>query len=455
MPSLEGLTEAQPTLDAINNATAQDTEELTFPPVTKDHILNCSYDSWFPKYRTVSIRSRIINLTPNFVQYIRDDGIILADDDDSQTAAADENEWSASSNTEGLPRRNPHLDEEEDDSDSDSEADSSTADSRPPNLRFPEIHQQIKNIIAELGGSVAPKLNWSAPKDAIWISPHQNTLKCTTPNDIYLLLKSSSFVSHDLEHAFDDTVSSPSSPYSSRPFQPVLVLRPFFAPNPALEFRCFVKQRTLIGISQRDWNYYPFLAALRPALESRIWDFFEDRLQHTFPDASFVFDVYVPGDSTSRDELGKVRLVDVNPWAPRTDSLLFSWAELIEFKIPGPTLGSVLNREEVVRIGGDGSGSGAEETTDDDGDEDEDEIDEIVPELRLVEKDNPAAFNFSTPQYSAHKLPKEVVDASMAGDGGLREFAKRWREMTEAEGGGDVWENEVKADNAASTASSQ
>ncbi|KAF6845471.1 cell cycle control protein cdc123 [Colletotrichum musicola] len=425
MPSLEGLTEGQPTLDAINNATAQDAEEIVFPPVTREHILNCSYDSWFPKYRTVSIRSRIIPLTPDFVQYIRDDGIILADDDEDVSLPQNEDaeeEWSASSNTAGAPRRNQHLDED----DSDSDDGQPEADPRPPNERFPEIHRQIKSVIAELGGAVHPKLNWSAPKDAAWISPHQNTLRCTSPNDVYLLLKSSSFVSHDLEHAFDDTVTSS----SDRPFSPVLVLRPFFAPNPALEFRCFVKHRALVGLCQRDWNHYPFLGALRPAIVSRVLDFFERRLRFTFPDGSFVFDVYVPVDADSRDELGKVRLVDVNPWAPRTDGLLFSWEELLDFKVPKPILGSLASEEQPSEV------SGAE--TDEDEDED---VDELVPELRLVEKDNPAAFNFSTPQYSAHKLPKEVVDASMAGEGGLREFAQRWKEMTEAEGGGDVWEN--------------
>jgi hypothetical protein len=31
----------------------------------------------------------------------------------------------------------------------------------------------------------------------------KNSMECATPNDIYLLLKSSDFVTHDLEHAFD------------------------------------------------------------------------------------------------------------------------------------------------------------------------------------------------------------------------------------------------------------
>lgn len=25
-------------------------EEVQFPPVSRDHILNCSYDKWFPEY---------------------------------------------------------------------------------------------------------------------------------------------------------------------------------------------------------------------------------------------------------------------------------------------------------------------------------------------------------------------------------------------------------------------
>ena len=33
-------------------------------------------------------------------------------------------------------------------------------------------------MIIELGGAVVPKLNWSAPKDAIWLSPDKQ-LKCT------------------------------------------------------------------------------------------------------------------------------------------------------------------------------------------------------------------------------------------------------------------------------------
>ncbi|KFH42057.1 Cell division cycle protein-like protein [Hapsidospora chrysogenum ATCC 11550] len=399
-------------------------QELVFPPVTKDHIQNCSYDAWFPKYRSSCLKSRIIPLPPAFVSYLHEDGIILADDGDI-AAEPEEEEWHPSSATR--PRVQEVYSSDDDDEDDEEEED----DRRPPNQRFPETHRLIKEKIAELGGAVAPKLNWSSPKDAKWISPHQNTLKCTTPNDIYLLLKSSSFVSHDLLHAFDDCTPAP----PTRPFAPVLVLRPFFSPHVALEFRCFVKHRSLIAITQRDLNHYEFLEALKPNLQRKIKAFFDQKLRFTFPDSSFTFDVYVPESSLEEDGLGKVRLVDINPWAPRTDSLLFTWQELLDMEISKPLYGSATNEADVDASTDEDTDAG---TTDESG------PDGKTPrrkglEFRIIEKDDPAAYNFSSPQYSAHKLPKEVVDASAAGGAGLREFAQQWKEMTEGRADG-LWE---------------
>lgn len=394
------------------------------------------------RYRTSCIRSRIIKLSPEFIEYIREDGIILSSDDDPSAGDNDDDDWEPTSTA--YSRQTPEEPEEDSD---DEEAD----DARPPRLspdqRFPEIHQRIKDTIKELGGEVAPKLNWSSPKDAAWISPHQNTIKCTTPNDIYLLLKSSNFITHDLDHAFDGTVttsSSPSNPPSTSNtdlgFNPVLVLRSFFTPHQALEFRCFVKQRSLVAIAQRDLNHYNFLQKLRPAIIARVKDLFDSKLRFTFPDGNFCFDVYVPeahslnddsDDSENEDpgkRLGKARLIDINPWAPRTDTVLFDWSELLELSVPNPMIGVAGTGVEsgVVRLHiGDGPHSSEDEMTTEDEDDDED----YEPELRLVEKDDPSAYNFSSPQYSAHKLPKEVVDASLSGGGGLREFAQQWNEM--------------------------
>ncbi|KAB5558159.1 D123-domain-containing protein [Coniochaeta sp. 2T2.1] len=431
-------------MPAFENLSVPESEKLEetplqFPPVSREHILHCSYDSWFPKYRTSCIRSRIIPLTPEFVQYIREDRIILADDDEANGESAEDDDWEPTNPSRERQPRKDDSDTEDEDGDEDE------AIGLPPNKRFPELHQTIKDKIRELGGAVAPKLNWSAPKDAAWISQHQNTIKCTSPNDIYLLLKSSSFISHDLEHPFDSCTPPPAPASASSnsgaklSFTPVLVLRSFFSPLPSLEFRCFVKDRTLVGITQRDLNHYAFLLDIRSEIAARVQELFNRKLRFTFPEASFAFDVYIPeahydGDDSDdgRDSrLGRARLIDINPWAPHTDTLLFGWGELLDIHVPKPILGTAGARD----------GPSAPDTEDDVSTTDEeDEEADYEPEVRLVEKDDPAAYNFSTPTYSAHKLPKEVVDASMAGEGGLREFARRWHRFVEDGDAAKEWD---------------
>lgn len=284
-----------------------------------------------------------------------------------------------------------------------------------------------------------PKLNWSSPKDATWMNA--NSMDCRTPNDIYLLLKSSDFVTHDLEHAFDDTVDGegPEKDLTTATIPYHLVLRKAFEMNPSVEFRCFVRNRKLIGITQRDLNHFDFLEDLQDRLQSKIQEFFDVRLRDTFPDRDFVFDVYVP------NPYERVWLVDINPWAPRTDPLLFSWLELLTMDEPPEQ-----PEEETVRIpirfgtasGGEGSGDQVpvmiaegdkqDENNEEDVSDSESDVDEEFwrPEFRLVRKNDPEAYSFSTPQYSAHKMPKDVVDASASGDG-LREFARDWKEILE------------------------
>jgi len=274
---------------------------------------------------------------------------------------------------------------------------------------WPELHDRIRATVAELGGKVLPKLNWSAPKDATWISP-TNDMECRTPNEIYLLLKSSDFVTHDLEQAFDGCVADQSStliPY-------VLVLRKSFNLNPSLEFRCFVRNRSLIAVSQREMNYFSFLFEMRSKLLERIQSFLRDDLLASdyFSDAeldSFVFDVYIPPPHD------RAWLIDINPWAPRTDPLLFSWLELLTLPDHSPT---ALQWR----------GEGAEESSDDD---EEEEFHD--PEFRLVGHDDPEAYQFSSTKYSAHKLPKDVVDASMGagGSGGMEEMMREWKKALE------------------------
>lgn len=390
----------------------------------KDATVACTKYLCNRRYRTITPKARLIPLTQPFLNYLRADGIILPDDDEPNV----EPEWSEDS---GIFSASDENGQESDDEQEDVAA------------GWRNIHTALQDTIETLGGRVMPKLNWSAPKDATWMNA--NSMDCRTANDVYLLLKSSDFVTHDLEHAFDDTVpgDGPEAELTTASIPYHLVLRKAFEMNPSVEFRCFVRNRKLIGITQRDLNHFDFLFELQDRLQSKIQEFFDVRLRDTFPDGNFVFDVYVP------TPYERVWLVDVNPWAPRTDPLLFSWLELLTMDEPPE-----IAQEETVRIPirfanaseVEASGSqaavvnGQDKTSDenvianleDDDSDSESDVDEEFwrPEFRLVRKNDPEAYSFSTPQYSAHKMPKDVVDASASGEG-LREFARDWKEILE------------------------
>ena len=352
------------------------------------------------------------------------DGIVLPPDDDEVAP-----EWSDADDS-GIFSAS---DEAANPADSDGEDEDVAA-------RWRSTHRAIQNTIAELGGKVAPKLNWSAPKDATWMNA--NTMICRNANEVYLLLKSSDFITHDLEHAFDDTADSSSSNLTMDSIPYHLVLRKAVPQwNPSVEFRCFVRRRRLLCICQRDLNHFEFLFGMDGLLRSRIQEFFDVRLRDTFADENFVFDIYVPSP------YDRVWLVDINPWAPRTDPLLFSWLELLTMPDPPEpedlepefvrlSLNSVSDQArdgilERMRAADPVDSIDQEDELKplDDVEDDSDVEEEIwLPELRLVRKTDPEAYTFNTPQYSAHKLPKDVVEASQSGEG-LREFAKDWQNI--------------------------
>lgn len=279
------------------------------PRCTIQHINNCKFSAWNEKYRRLCPKTRIIRPLPQeFIEYLNEDGIVLPGD--------------------SLPAETEIMEIESGD-----DEDTATEGAETANLTestkkdsFPELLTQIEEIIQELGNSVSPKLNWSSPRDAKWMSP-TNNLMCNTPNEIFMLLKASDYITHDLSEAYSQCIDFDQQVVDANPecqtFE--LVLRKWFDINPAVEFRCFVKDRHLVGITQRDMNYYEYLPALKERIQQAIEKAFEEHIQQTFPDPNFVFDVYVPSPYT------KAWLIDINPFAGKTDTLLFDWEEIIAF----------------------------------------------------------------------------------------------------------------------------
>ena len=190
----------------------------------REHVLNCNFSVWYPKFKNITIRSRVIPLSKEFVDYLKADNVVLpgepvATRNSGDEIESDSDEWQA-------------LDE-----------DPSEQTIIAP--EFNEIDTGIKEAILDLNGSAFPKLNWRAPLDASWIS-FDGSLKCDSPNDIYLLLKSSDNISQVLFETFKHCEDEEGELQDG--FE--LVLRKWKDINPGMEFRCFVKNHKLIAISR-------------------------------------------------------------------------------------------------------------------------------------------------------------------------------------------------------------
>jgi len=183
---------------------------------------------------------------------------------------------------------------------------------------FPEVDRAIQSAIDDFG-SVFPKLNWSAPRDATWISA-DSTLRCESVEEVYLLLKASDFIMHDLTMAFDSCEDR----LESRPPQFDLALRKWKHISTSTEFRCFVQDKRLIGACQRDHcNYFPFMRSYIETARSQIDNFFTESIRNVFSLQNYIFDVYIDGRT-------RVWLVDINPFSVVTDPLLFDWEDLAQ-----------------------------------------------------------------------------------------------------------------------------
>jgi D123 len=280
-----------------------------------------------PKQKKCTFRTVILDDLPDpeFANYMNADQVILPRGVKTSSALLE----GASSTTrfgssdeeddedDDDKQEDEEEEEEEDRDNSDHEEDDDT--SRGVMMHeMQELSRRIEDAIRLLGGAVMPKLNWSSPKDAVWINGG-TSMECRRAGDVLLLLKSSDFIAHDLTEL-------QRLPGSGRP--PTLALRKWANLHPSQEYRCFCRRQTLIAICQRHHtDYWPHVAhdlEYRRTIQQVITTFFETVILtcSSFPLSSFVFDVYV-------DRKHKVWLVDFNVWGSTTDALLFDWDELL------------------------------------------------------------------------------------------------------------------------------
>eukprot|EP00747_Dinoflagellata_sp_TGD_P186205 gnl/TRDRNA2_/TRDRNA2_43115_c0_seq1.p1 gnl/TRDRNA2_/TRDRNA2_43115_c0~~gnl/TRDRNA2_/TRDRNA2_43115_c0_seq1.p1 ORF type:complete len:392 (+),score=78.88 gnl/TRDRNA2_/TRDRNA2_43115_c0_seq1:100-1275(+) len=288
----------------------------------EEEVLACAFDQWYESFKHLTFKSKVLPLSEDVVKYLLTDGIRLPPappTTDSGNDGDDDSEWGDGG----------------DDS-----------DDEPMPSCISEFAQEVDATIKALGGSVLPKLNWSAPKDARWLLC--SGLRCENARDVLTVLKASDFVSHDLNNSFDHCCLGENG--RRRPDRFCMVLRKWQNDlDDAGEFRCIVHDKRLVAVSQRHTSaHYPHLAEAshRQELAAAISAFFEAEIHYGFSLDRYVFDVHV-GKPPQR----KVTLVDFSPWGPSTDPLLFDWDELLELGREATTTSS-LPEFRVVRTEG-------------------------------------------------------------------------------------------------------
>lgn len=180
-----------------------------------DEDLCSSIVAWLPAFQTETVETALISLSDAFIEYLKQDGIRLPPSLRQPAAAASpaDDSW----------------DEEE----------TWVGD------EFTDLQQELQSLLKRFGGRVFLKTNWSAPRDASYMTV-DNTLCARSVADIFLLLKGSDRVAHDLLEAPQLT----------------LAVRRWVAITPSSEFRCFVRYRCLVGILPFLLDHYAYLTSV-------------------------------------------------------------------------------------------------------------------------------------------------------------------------------------------------
>ncbi|XP_072985410.1 uncharacterized protein [Typha latifolia] len=299
-----------------------------------EELLRCQIQEWYPLFKAHTFTTLFHPLPDPFLRYLRGQPMVTTQQDHQNDDDVPPPPLfllpRSTTGRDPLPRTTSHLDPVSllDPDLSNLSDDDDEDDQNAP--CFPDLEAAVERSISDLGGAAFPKLNWSAPKDATWISP-DGSLRCSSFADVALLLRSSDSVTHDLSHSDGDGDDGQSD--ESKPNVPpiyYLALREWDPSlRPEMEFRCFVRRHRLVAVSQRDVTaFYPALLDRRLEIRDAIRSFFSDVVGPRFGSEDYTFDVYYC--VSKRRGRGKVKLVDFNPWGAFTLPLLFSWEELEE-----------------------------------------------------------------------------------------------------------------------------
>ncbi|THH20543.1 hypothetical protein EW146_g822 [Bondarzewia mesenterica] len=287
-----------------------------FPFITRKDVLAFQFSSWYPSFSALTIKSTVIRpLSSDFRAYLDADSVFVPNGSEDVQFGETHSDRPAQSTLQDDD--DSTVPEEDGDEDKDKDG------VHPQQFAFPELDALIRSA------------------DASWLLPSSSPLKCTSPADVYLLLKSSDFITHDLSpdmvFAGCDDLSLTSEVVAEDAvdkYELELVLRKWYAMDRSREMRCFVREGLFVGISQRDMNYYDFMneSDTQAKIVSSVKTYWETHVKPKWTKTeNYVFDILLTRD------LERFHILDFNPYAPRTDALLFTYEELRDLAASVPT----------------------------------------------------------------------------------------------------------------------
>ena len=176
----------------------------------------------------------------------------------------------------------------------------------------------IKEHVNKFPKGIFVRLGSRSPKDSLY----ESTAKCLTVEDIMTRLTVCS------ERIYEDLSMAINNKYES-----CIWLREWKEIPEWAEFRCFMKDRKLIGISQYNYLKGIIYSEIKENEESIIhlilgfFDYFKT-VSHL---DSVVFDVFVIKKSIGNQNHWEIKLLEINPFFEMTDPCLFDWRKPEEF----------------------------------------------------------------------------------------------------------------------------
>mmetsp|Transcript_12305 Transcript_12305/g.20028 ORF Transcript_12305/g.20028 Transcript_12305/m.20028 type:complete len:266 (+) Transcript_12305:59-856(+) len=210
----------------------------------------CTPSFWRTLFSKRLMKSRFIGVDVDFLSYLLADGLILPKGTHIHGVGGDQ------------------LSDDEEVTET-----VETATEEAPAPAFPALVESISQSIAELGGKVFAKLNWASAQDAVWVNG--GTAACHTAGDVCLMLKASDKISAMAETLLASGGDTPA---------PSLALVKWANLYPSMEFRCFVKNKKLVGLCQRNCStHFEFLAGEMAWVEDVVVEVFHSAVRDAFP----------------------------------------------------------------------------------------------------------------------------------------------------------------------------